>query len=576
MKRFLYTLVPLLLITIISCALLRQEEPGSIFLITLDATRADYIDYSTANNSLTPNFAALAAKGSYFENAYSLIPITLPSHATMFHSLLPHQLKSLNNGRENKVKYPSLAKLLKKRGFRTGAVVSLGALKKDFGLHTGFDEYIDSFKTKKAGDVNRDAFDLIKRTIEKKEKTEKSFFWIHYSDPHEPYFPPCNDGNFNLSFENKKLFTCRSTEYATINTEITLQPGKNTLTLDSGIPSAIKEFKDAKISYFKYRNFVIEPLATTAPTETGTQAKSHPKSKADSGNAPAAVPMNAPEAPLEIIPPDYWTSKKDKQNISYYSNKPGSQLTVVNKTGKAIIANLRFFYSMHVDDKTRKLFYKEEIRYMDKEFGHLMEFLKKNRLYDNSTFIVMGDHAEGLGEYRGHYGHTHYLNKVFSRVPLIIAGTGVKKQGKRDELVSNLNIAPTILDLAHIKKPHFMLGQSMLKPIAPKKLLLETFSPESYFDAFSLIDYPWQIVFYPGRREGKLEFFDLSNDPYGTINLNDLNNLTESAKTAEVKKIKSELINSILNISRIVTATKGKAGRFSKRHREILKSLGYL
>jgi predicted AlkP superfamily pyrophosphatase or phosphodiesterase len=237
---------------------------------------------------------------------------------------------------------------------------------------------------------------------------------------------------------------------------------------------------------------------------------------------------------------------------------------------------LRFFYSLHVNDGARKQFYKEEIKYMDRQFGELIDFLKEQKLYKKSTFIIMGDHGEGLGEYRDHFGHIHYLNNIYTRVPLIVAGVGIRKQGKQEEPVSTLNIAPTILDLANIKKPEFMLGQSLLRPLTPKKILLETYSPEAYFDAFSLIDFPWQIIFYPGRKEGKLEFFDLKTDPLGTINLNNIKNISKKTNNDGIKKIKAELINSILKISRIITATKGKIGKYSKRHREILKSLGYL
>ncbi len=218
---------------------------------------------------------------------------------------------------------------------------------------------------------------------------------------------------------------------------------------------------------------------------------------------------------------------------------------------------------------------------MDRRFGELIAFLKEQNLYERSAFFVIGVHGEGLGEYRSHFGHVHFLNKLYSRVPLIAAGAGIDCRGRRRELVSTLHIAPTILDLANIKKPGFMLGESLLKPFPAEKankILLETYSPEAYFDAFGLIDYPWQIIFYPGRKNKKLEFFDLENDPLGTINLNDMTNAAANAgvNREKVKKIKTELINSILKISRIITATKGKSGKASQRHREILKSLGYL
>jgi hypothetical protein len=116
-----------------------------------------------------------------------------------------------------------------------------------------------------------------------------------------------------------------------------------------------------------------------------------------------------------------------------------------------------------------------------------------------------------------------------------------------------------------MEKPDFMRGHSLLKPLPQAKLLLETYAPEAYFDAFSILDYPYQVIFYPGRRDEKLEFFNLENDQPGEIKNSD-----------QQGKMKAELVNSVLKISRIITATKGKIDGVSERHREILISLGYL
>ncbi len=562
MKRVFFILLPLLMLNIIAttCGLSKKTEQDILFLITLDTTRADHFDYSLSNNPLTPNFARLASDGIYFKNAYALVPITLPSHASMFYSLPPHRLKIYNNRQVQKISRPSVTQLLKGKGYFTAAVISLGVLTADFGLNKGFDRYIENFKPylwiKNAGEVNRDAFDLIKKIeLSKEEKGGKFFFWIHYSDPHEPYFPHIEieekDGDFNLSLNDKKVFTCRSTEQAAVKVDIHLEPGKNSLILETGVPTVFKNYKECRVEYIKYEDFSIEPLSSAE---------------------------NSAGHNLELLPPAHWTDKKDKhtQQVTYYSGQTRSTLTIVNKSKKTIPVKLSFFYSLHVNDSARKQFYREEIKYMDRQFGELTDFLKEHKLYKKSTFIVMGDHGEGLGEYRDHFGHIHYLNNLYTRVPLIVAGAGIRQRGKQEEPVSTLNIAPTILDLGNIKKPRFMLGQSLLRPLTPKKLLLETYSPEAYFDAFSLIDFPWQIIFYPGRKEGKLEFINLKTDPLGTINLNNIKNITEKTNREEIRKIKAELINSILKISRIITATKGKIGKLSKRHREILKSLGYL
>ncbi len=560
MTRRLLLLLPALFITflLVPCAsctgTASNQTPETIFLITLDTTRADYFDYNLKDNNLTPHFAALANTGFYFDNAYALIPITLPSHASMFYSLPPHQLKIYNNGSTKRVPRPTMTQLLKKKGFHTGAVISLGVLKSDFGLNKGFDDYVENFKPylwdRTADEVNNDLFALIKK---QKNNGKKNFYWVHYSDPHEPYFPPNDDGFFTLTQGNKKVFTCKSTEYAAVKTKIRLEPGENHIQMEAGIPSSIKIRKDCTISYYKFRELKV--------TATGKDAGKDNKT-------------------IQLKPPAHWTNKKEANHTTYYSSEAKSQLTVINTSDAPMEAVISFFYGMYTDKATQKTFYKDEITYMDNRFGKLVSLLKAEGIYHKAAFVVMGDHGEGLGEYRGHYGHIHYLNKIYSRVPLIVAGAGVAKQGKRTETVSNLNIAPTILELAGIKKPEFMLGQSLLEPVQQKRLLLETYSPEAYFDAFSLVDYPWQVIFYPGKQEEKLEFYNVRDDISGCTHIDGTAPLTgadgqTTTVTADQKK-KTELVNSILKISRIITATKGKVGRAKGRHAEILKSLGYL
>jgi len=553
MTRIFYSWPAALVLTILAatCACGRGgpadgNMPRRIFLVTLDTARADYFDYSLTDNTLTPHFARLASEGQYFENAYASTPITLPSHASIFYSLPPHVLKIYNNGQVQRVPRPTVTQLLNGKGVHTGAVISLGVLKSDFGLSKGFEHYVENFKPylwiKKAGDVNRDMTALIKKMEEvKKSGDTKSFFWLHYSDPHEPYFPPCDDGDFSVSLNGKTVFTCRSTEPAAVKLELRLEPGPNRLVLDTTAPTAFKDYSVTP-EYIKYRELTLGP----------------------------------PPGGVTIVPPANWTKKTGDTGTDYYSDQLRSEVTLLNSGKTPVTVELRFHYGMHVNDAAKKLFYKEEIKYMDRMFGEFIAFLKDRGLYDGSAFIIAGDHGEGLGEYRDHFGHIHFLNKLYTRVPLIMAGTGIPKRGKREEPVSILNIAPTILDLAAVDKPGFMQGHSLLKPLSEKTLLLETYSPEAYFDAFSLIDYPWQIIFYPGRKSNKLEFFNIKEDIKGTVDLNDINNITGEARSDAAKKIKTGLINSVLKISRIITATKGKPGKFSERHREILKSLGYL
>lgn len=520
-------------------------QPQWIFLITLDTTRADHINL-TPGNPDTPNLAALASGGQYFENAYSLIPITLPSHANMFYSMPPHRLKIYNNGQAQQVALPSLAQLLKNKGYNTSAVISLGVLKKGFGMEKGFDQYIEDFPPylwiKTAAQVNRDAFKRINEAL-KEPQPGKNFLWLHYSDPHEPYFPAHGDntGRFRITLDGREVLTTSCTEQPAIDSSFELPPGTHRLTLETETPPSFMNRKDCpfKLKYIKYRDFVLEPAG-----QDDKKAK--------------AVPG--------ITLPKDWNTRTTRSGVNHYAETVKSEIILKNPGPGSVDMKLRFFYSLHVDDVTRKVFYAEEVRAMDRELGGLFAFLKDKDIYDRAVFLVIGDHGESLGDYRNHFGHIHFLDPSSVRVPFILTGKGIEAGGKRGEPVSTLNVAPTILDIAGLEKPRHMLGQSVLEPLTRTRLLLETYSPEAYFDAFSIIDFPYQISFYPGRRKEKLEFGNIM-----TGSFRDPAELDEKSK-----KIRTDLVNAVLKISRIITATKGKPGKTGKRHQEILKSLGYL
>ncbi len=541
MKKYVLIIaVPLVILVAIFAAYKffgQSSTPGYIFFITLDTTRADFIDYSVGKtNRLSPNIAKLAASGMVFDHAYSVIPITLPSHSTMFYSLPPHVLRVYNNGQPRKINYPSLSQLLKSKDYFTGAVVSLGVLKAEFGLSKGFDEYIENFRPnfwyKTAEEVTRDAQELVSEVTAKE---KKAFFWIHYSDPHEPYYPPYFKGNFQVLLNGKEIFKSLSTEQPLVNLDVDIPAGESILQLKTE-PPAILSKKRVKIGFYTYHNFSI-----TSPQAPGD---------------------------LEVVTPKWRVMRvRGKENV--YAKEKESEIKLLNKAKKNIRVNIRFLYRMLERPASRVSLYRKEINYMDRHLGRFIDFLKEKGIYDQATFIMIGDHGEGLGEYNRHYGHIHYLNKVYTHVPLIIFGKGIEAKGRLMDTVSNLNIAPTILDIAGIEKPSFMQGDSLLSSLPKHKLLLETYAPEAYFDSFSIIDYPYQICFHPGRKEDKLEYYNLDEDNWGVFDLEEY---------MQDKKLKGDLFNTVLKVSRIITATKKNVTNkaLTRRQKEILESLGYL
>lgn len=197
-------LIPLLFLFLVFASCSKNPQNDNFVLITLDTQRADHISAYDSSKANTPHIDSLADSGTLFKNCYSLIPITLPSHASLFFSQPPHRIKNYNNGQVilNKLKRPSLATLFKKNGYQTAAFISLGVLKSQFGLAEDFDVYGDEFPEnrwyKSAGEINSEVFNWLDGT-----KDQKFFAWIHYSDPHDPYCPPDMPDDFTIYLNDR-------------------------------------------------------------------------------------------------------------------------------------------------------------------------------------------------------------------------------------------------------------------------------------------------------------------------------------------------------------------------------------
>lgn len=526
-----FILLLIFLSILISCTN-NKDKKELLFLITLDTTRADAINYDI-NNKITPNIANLASAGISFKNAYSLIPITLPSHFSMFYSMPPWMTKVYNNGDKTKIKYSGLTEIIKKKGYYTGAVISLGVLKSDFGLNKGFNVFKENFSPglwyRSAEDVNKDLFSLIDQV-----KRKKAFYWIHYSDPHDPYFPPKYKGEFNLMFNGQKIYTTESTKSINISVKLDLKPGKNQLKFMTEIPENFSDNMRKNVNGIGLRDFEIKTL---------TETKNY-----------------------QLLPEQVWVKRKVKSRTDYVTSSMNSNFQIINESDSILPVKISFIYSMRIENAFKKNMYLEEISYMDTKIGDLMRFLKKKNLFKYSTFVIIGDHGEGFGEYNNHIGHIHYLNKVYMNVPLIISGNGIKKEAAKKRLTSNLDIAPTILDIIKIKKPKYMRGNSLLKTSDNQQVFFETYRPQAYMNSFSIIEYPYQLIYFPEKTTSKkYEFINLETDQFGVNNI--LNR--EMA-------LKKKMIQKVRKISKLCLRNKKSNTKISKKDEDILKSLGYI
>ncbi len=177
---------------------LRPRSRPHLLVITLDTTRADRLGCYGYSQARTPALDSLAAAGLLCERAYTVAPLTLPAHTSLFTGLFPRASGIRTNGRGRlDDSIPTLAETLRRQGYDTAAFVGAVVLNRKFGLDRGFQTYDDDLGD--AGDPpssdpshnQRSGRVVVDAALEwLTMKHERPFFcWIHLFDPHAPYVP---------------------------------------------------------------------------------------------------------------------------------------------------------------------------------------------------------------------------------------------------------------------------------------------------------------------------------------------------------------------------------------------------
>jgi arylsulfatase len=182
----------------VAAACAREAPPRHLLLITVDTLRADHLGSYGSTLELTPELDRLAATSVRFASTWAAAPSTLPSVAAILSGEHPARLGVPNNLSRFPEHAPTLATLLRGRGWRTGAVVSNFVLRKKTGLSTGFERYDERMieRESRRRVPERRALDTTDAAIEMlghlttPDAHKSVFLWVHYQDPHGPYVPP--------------------------------------------------------------------------------------------------------------------------------------------------------------------------------------------------------------------------------------------------------------------------------------------------------------------------------------------------------------------------------------------------
>lgn len=452
----------------------------------------------------TPNLDRLAKKGMLFQRAFVENSLSTPSRACLMTGLYSHQ-----NGQRTLFGMVDTTKtfvseILQQNGYQT-AVVGKWHMRcepKGFDYYQIlFDQgayYNPEFKSKETGGkyIRREGYattlttDYAINFLEHRNNSKPFCLFVHHKAPHRNWMP-----------ESKYLHLYEDVEF----------PYPDTFDDDYSTrcePAHSQQMEIDKCMTIVY-DLKVNQLKDTEPYSKEWNAK---------GMQLSLNRMNPSER-------QQWEAAYVKRYEDSQKKQPvGQDLK-------------RWKYQEYLKDYLRC------IKSVDDEVGRLLDYLEKHDLMKNTVIVYTSDQGFYMGEH-GWFDKRFMYEESF-RTPLIIYYPEKKKNSKCKALVQNIDYAPTILDVAGIAKPDYMVGNSLV-PLLKGRIPNEWRS-DIYYHYY---DFPAQhqvrrhdgvrdnryklIHFYDAKKKHLNcdELYDLQKDP------NELNNLYGDIK---YKKIQDRL-----------------------------------
>lgn len=144
---------------------------------------------------------------------------------------------------------------------------------------------------------------------------------------------------------------------------------------------------------------------------------------------------------------EYTPSSKFLKHVLPKDLSP-SDLTDINQDSRSY--NYANAFSMSDEDFRRlTVLYDGACRTVDHYIGQLYDYLLETNQFDNTLFVILGDHGENLGE-NGKMGHSLSLNHYVCHVPLIVSFPEQQEAERVESLVQTHDIFRSIIDVANI------------------------------------------------------------------------------------------------------------------------------
>lgn len=175
--------------------------------------------------------------------------------------------------------------------------------------------------------------------------------------------------------------------------------------------------------------------------------------------------------------------------------------------------------------------YAETLMGVDESVATILKTLKEQNIDRETIVLYLGDNGFLMGEHGLIDKRNMYEES--QKIPMLIYGPGwIPARDTIEQVIQNIDIAPTLLQFAQVKIPNQMQGQSFVPLLQAKKTERNTipWRNKAFYEYYWEYSYPqtpttfgirkgrYKFIWYPGIWDIS-EFFDLESDPHEHFNL---------------------------------------------------------
>ncbi len=183
------------------------------------------------------------------------------------------------------------------------------------------------------------------------------------------------------------------------------------------------------------------------------------------------------------------------------------------------------------DELSREIIqsYYASITFADAQLGRILDALEETGLAKNTVVVFTSDHGYHMGEH-GHWQKTTLFSNA-TRVPLVIAGPGVKAKGSASDCpVEMIDFYPTLAELTGLEAPDNLSGSSLLPILEGAKKDVRETALSQFKNGYSIVGKRYRYTEWGEKGAEGNEFYDHESDP------EELKNLANDPAQAELVK----------------------------------------